>query len=233
MSHIYPIRMQVWLIDGHQFKQNMFTCGANCLRDTVKINCGCVMGFYTSTATYTNLRDTPFCLNLKDDFDIVANRSVCMNQALQPNIMKCNSNCHPSCKEYRYHKKSFSAKWPRKSQYIPFYKKYINGSSYQDKFAELQRMIQLNNEGNTSEARKLLAQTTLIEDNFLRLSVHLSSIDVVTVTDHKAITSFDLLANIGGTLNLYSGISFIIIIEIIDFLFNLLFSSTQHDKTEK
>ena len=64
--------------------------------------------------------------------------------------------------------------------------------------------------------------TSLIKDNFAKVLVYLSSVDVVVVEDHVGVRIFDLLAKIGGTLNLYSGISCIVMVEIIDFLYNII-----------
>ena len=79
---------------------------------------------------------------------------------------------------------------------------------------------------------RLLHQSTIIEDNFLKLSVYLSSIDVVTVSDHVGVTVYDLLAKIGGTLNLYSGKSFILIVEVLDLIYNILFSWGKNNPAE-
>ena len=73
-------------------------------------------------------------------------------------------------------------------------------------------------EGNVTEGNSMLQDTSLITDNFAKVSVYLSSADVVVTEDHVGVGIFDLLAKIGGTLNLYSGISCIVMVEIIDFL---------------
>ena len=183
------------------------------------------MGAFTSTATYTNLSTSPFCLDLNESFGDVENRSACAIYVMQYAFVECTSHCHPPCREYTYSKDSFSAKWPRKSQQIPFYNEHIKGHKYENKYEMFEQIVHLKEYGNLTEAYKLLQETTLIEDNFIKLSVYLSSLDLVTVSDHVEVSSYDLLAKIGGTLNLYSGISFILIVEFIDLFYNLLFSN--------
>ena len=181
------------------------------------------MGFFTSTATYTNLLTTPFCLYLNESFEGVENRTASMIHMMQDTFLEYKSHCYPPYREHTYQKDSFSAKWPRKSQQIPFYNEHIKGHKYENKFELFKQIVHLKEQGNLTEAYKLLQETTLIEDNFIKLSVYLSSLDVVTVSDHVEVSSYDLLAKIGGTLNLYSGISFIPIVEFIDLFYNLLF----------
>ena len=203
----------------------MYSCISACYQKAVEEECKCIMAFYGATATKVNLSETPFCLDLSDEYDAIANRTECLHEVMATKYLECSEKeCHSPCKEYKYDKNSYSAKWPRKSQQIPFYYKYIEDFSYEPKFEIFKTITQLHEKGNISEVNRLLHQSTIIEDNFLKLSVYLSSIDVVTVSDHVGVTVYDLLAKIGGTLNLYSGISFILIVEVIDLIYNILFS---------
>ena len=186
------------------------------------------MGFFAPTETFTNLSITPYCLDMKEPFEAISNRSECMNIVARSSQRKC-AECHSPCKEFRYHKRSFSAHWPRNNQLMPFYHNYIKGSSNEHKFSIFEKIDQLFLDGNITEGNRMLQDTSLIKDNFAKVSVYLSSLDVVVTEDHVAVAFFDLLAKIGGILNLYSGISCIIIVEIIDFLYNILW---QYGKTK-
>ena len=194
----------------------------------MKSTCGCLMGFFAPTETFTNLSITPYCLDLKEPFETISERSECMNKVARSSQTKC-AECHPPCKEFRYHKRSFSANWHRNNQLMPFYHKYIKGSFNEQKFSIFEKKDQLFREGNVTEGNCMLQDTSLIKDNFAKVSVHLSSLDIVVTEDHVAVALFDLLAKIGGILNLYSGISCIIIVEIIDFLYNIIW---QYGKTK-
>ena len=77
--------------------------------------------------------------------------------------------------------------------------------------------------GNSTEAKALLYQTRLIEDNFAKVSVFFTSTNVVAIEDKRSMSLTTLFAGLGGTLNLYSGISFIIIVELIDLFYRILF----------
>ena len=211
----------------------MYSCISACGQKAVEEECKCTMPFYGSTATKVNLSETPFCLDLTDEYDDIVNRTECLREVMATKYPECSEKeCHSPCKEYMYHKNSYSAKWPRKSQQIPFYYKYIEGFPYESKFNIFKTITNLYKKGNVSEVNRLLRQSTIIQDNFLKLSVYLSSIDVVTIRDHVGVTLNDLLAKIGGTLNLYSGISFILIVEAIDLIYNILFSRGKNNPAE-
>ena len=107
---------------------------------------------------------------------------------------------------------------------MPFYHNYIKGSSNEQKFSIFEQIDKLIREGNVTEGNRMLQDTSLIKDNFAKVSVYLSSVDV-------GVRIFDLLAKIGGTLNLYSGISCIVMVEIIDFLYNIIWQYGKNKPT--
>ena len=223
--------LQVWSIDGKKYKYNLVACVSTCLQEEVKSTCGCITGFYALTETFTNLSITPYCLDLKEPFETVSNRSHCILETLSIVYEKC-SKCPPLCREYRYSKSSSSTKWPRHNQVIPVYNKFVKNSSNSDAFLIYEQIDQLFKKGHSAEGNHMLKGTSLIQDNFAKISVRLSSSNVVAVHDQTAVTFIDLLAKIGGTLNLYCGISCIIIVEIMDFFYNILVNYGKTEKTE-
>ena len=222
--------LQVWSIDGKKYKYSLVACVTTCLQEEVKSTCDCIMGFFAPSYTFTNLSITPYCLDMKEPFETISNRSKCMTEIARASVPKC-ADCHPPCKEFRYHKSSFSANWPRNNQLMPFYHNYIKGSSNAQKFSIFEDIDKLFREGNVTEGNRMLQDTSLIKDNFAKVSVYLSSVDVVVVEDHVGVAIFDLLAKIGGTLNLYSGISCIVMVEIIDFLYNIIWQYGKNKPT--
>ena len=224
--------MQVWSIDGKKYKYSLVACVSTCLQEEVKSICGCIMGFYPLTETFTNLSITPYCLDLKEPFETVSNRTHCMLVTLSIVYKQC-AKCPPHCREYRYSKSSSSTKWPRHNQVIPFYNKFVKNSSNSETFLIYEQIDQLFKKGHYDEANNMLKSVSLIQDNFAKISVRLSSSNVVHVHDQEAVTFIDLLAKIGGTLNLYCGISCIIIVELVDFFYNFLVNYGKTEKTEE
>ena len=52
------------------------------------------------------------------------------------------------------------------------------------------------------------------------------------MTDHAKYSTTDLFSNLGGTLNLYSGITFVIILELFE-LFFLIFYNKKKEKNKQ
>ena len=92
---------QVWSIDGKVYKYNLIACYAICVQEEVKSACGCHMGFYVPNGTYTNLSVTPYCLDLKEPFELILNRTQCMIKTVEYSYENC-VNCNPLCREYKF-----------------------------------------------------------------------------------------------------------------------------------
>ncbi len=192
-------------------------------------SCGCVGHFFTAPR-YVNLTETPFCMDVSADSDTFNERGHCMLRKSEEAGYPCSLACQPACKQYRYPSRAFSAKWPKKSQQLPFYHRFIKGTKLESKFAVFEQISNLSKNGQMEDVARLLQETTLMEENFLQVSVYLSSIDVAVLSDHASITVVDLFSSIGGTLNLYSGISCVVVIEIIDFVYKVCFTSGKDNK---
>ncbi len=110
---------------------------------------------------------------------------------------------------------------------LDFYRQIIQGKPFENQFSIYPEISKLLSNGNITEAKRLLKQTDLIEDNFAKISVYLTTANIVVIEDKPSTTLTDLFGGLGGTLNLYSGISFIILIELIDLLYNILFTNNE------
>ena len=76
--------------------------------------------------------------------------------------------------------------------------------------------------GNIAQARGIMDKTTLIEDNFVKITSSLRSMDASVMEDKPLWTLTTLMSQIGGVLNLYSGISLIVVVECMELMYNLL-----------
>ena len=70
--------------------------------------------------------------------------------------------------------------------------------------------------GDHAGARDLIKDTHLIEQNFLQLSVLLDP-DVTVFSHQEALTLESMMGSMGGILNIWVGITFVTIVEILDF----------------
>ena len=124
----------------------------------------------------------------------------------------------------------FQENWPSPSEEFSLYQTYIKNTKYAEAF-DFYSQIEKLMDKNMSAAVDMVASSTLIKKNFVKLSVVARNKNGVTeYRDIPAITFESFIGSLGGILNLWVGLSFITIIEIIDLIINLLltYSKNKH-----
>ncbi len=116
--------------------------------------------------------------------------------------------------------------WPRPSLYSAFYEKVIQDKPYAWRFSELKNVCtRYSNCSHNSH----LKQRHLIEDNFAKVSIVLGDNMHATVKDNVKVSVFSFLSQLGGALNLWSGITLVVLIEIMEFIFKLSLDTTKSE----
>lgn len=72
-----------------------------------------------------------------------------------------------------------------------------------------------------------------LRSNLLCISVFYSDLSYRKFYEIQKVDIIDLISNIGGTLGLFLGMSFLSFVEVIDLLLNVLFSFCQPHKIDK
>ncbi len=203
------------------------SCVDICVQQLVRRECECYPASYPSYTGPNNWEKVPFCLSLKLDEDTFLNKSLCVTQVISANLHNCYKTCHPPCEEFRHDYNTHETLWPSKMEQLGFYTRIIQGKPFEDQFSIYSEISKLHANGNVTEAKRLLKQTDLIEGNFAKISVYLTTTSIVVIEDKQSISLTALFGSLGGTLNLYSGISFIVVIELVDLFYNIFFVNTE------
>ena len=132
----------------------------------------------------------------------------------------CTKWCQLPCKEMRYRTTTSQSKWPNRQSHDAFYTEYIKNRIYENRFTS---------KVDWKRTPKLVEK--LINENFLRASVYMGDSMYNQFVDKAAITPFSLLSQLGGALNLWSGITVIIVIEVIDLVVHIIQDKLYPDKT--
>ena len=144
---------------------------------------------------------------------------------------KDSCQCLLPCQEKLYVYDSASSPWPGESYQLHFYDKYIAGKPYAKRFqmygvlANEARIARIYNNYSLEflgEIHDKLRKTELMSRNFAQLNVYFDKAMVTELKDEESITVPTLLANVGGSLNLWIGITFCTLIELIDLIYRLL-----------
>ncbi len=166
----------------------------------------------------------PYCMSAnlsKEDF---WSHVSCVFQVREESDIPCHDSCQAPCKVTDYTTITSNVKWPKKSRYSTFYDRVIANKTYAWRFSALQ-------ENNTFDATFKAAATPLVEDNFARLDISLGNTVIKRYKDIKKISLTSFLASLGGTLNLWCGITVVILLECIDWVLKICIHKLDDVKT--
>ncbi len=217
-------------IPPRRYRYTSFACENVCKQKEVIATCGCLD--LTLIALPEHRRQYASCglLDLHNS-SLTIERMQCSDIAiiLADDAGKCQ--CLEKCTDDRYDLTTYQVPWPHENFQLAFYNRYIRHADFAARFAVYEKVGQMVNT-NKSKAFKLLKKSDLIRRNFLQLNVILDGKETTKMVDKPAISPEALFGNVGGILNLWIGITFITVIEVIDLVLVLLAGRRQHqDRT--
>jgi hypothetical protein len=165
----------------------------------------------------------PLCAGPFNTFKYRVEGAKCAQTVASQVSAECHSSCAVSCNRLEVKSTVSVALWPRPSQQLALYEKYIRGRPYDNKFEAYEKIYQEWLEtGNVSATLYALGQNNWITKNFIMVEIIRAQLGVEIVADQQKTTGADLISTIGSLMNLYSGITVIIVVELIDFLYQLI-----------
>ena len=200
-------------------------CLAKCQGWSTMANCGCidtiVPYFLESYEMFL-----PYCMSMKNGIEGVNSNINCMMWSADIGFQSCVERCQVPCITHEYPASIASTKWPKPSQYKAFYQSNIADKPYAWRFAELEQDCHI--ETSNCTLQQISRQQYLIDNRFAKVNIILGDHRHTFITDHPQISLSSLLAKLGGTLNLWSGITVVIIIEFVDFLLKLVLTKSKN-----
>jgi hypothetical protein len=124
--------------------------------------------------------------------------------------------CLQHCESFSYEKEISEAKWPSPRYFQSFFDTVIASRPDRESLLAYTALLELN--GNSTDFQ----DSPLIRDNFARLNVFFSSSDVLLRSEKASYESSNLLSDLGGTIGLWAGLSFLTVIELIAFCAKLI-----------
>ena len=198
------------------------TCEDLCRQESSIKECGCLNGNYLTTKQMR--QNYTFCTKLHTDVNFTLNRWNCSrNTAAGQKQGSCF--CPKSCLNYHYDIQSSFAPWPNKASLLAFYDQYIKDKIDAPEFQVYESIKDVTK----------LKQVTAIQENFLQISIVVDTVPVIHHMNTPAMSVGNLVGNIGGTLNLWIGITFIFLVEVFELCYTLilLFVNKKSGKTQK
>ena len=209
-------------ISGRQLVYSMLTCLSACSQTFINLECNCLDPSLSVVSALDQL-ELPYCAkHAGDNISETVWRIQCSLKAQRlSNIATCYDMCGPECAVVEHSGDSTFSMWPRKSQQLWFYRKFVQNKPYASRFTKYQEIWNEIEAGNEAAAEEMLQQATGIEDNFVKVVGSLTTLSVAVIKDRPLLTLTSLMSQMGGALNLYSGISVIVAVECLELLYLL------------
>ncbi len=131
-------------------------------------------------------------------------------------MMDCDQKCPNHCETTSYSTSVSQAKWPLDTMAESFYQEIIAGKHYAWKFQKLLEKPKGND--NISDYILHLQQQELIRNNFLSVHFRMSDRMYIYYEDQPKHSILGLAAQLGASLNLWSGITMVLLIELCEAL---------------
>ena len=177
----------------------------------------------------TRISDAPQCHKFYSNVSLSYENLNCAQAATKEAEHECVRKCKPDCTEIQFSLSATSSDWPAKTTQLAFYNTFIanhsspTNLSRQEKFAPdfepIQKAVQA---GNITQALTLLRKTRIIDDNFLKASIILDSTNILAFESQPSVSPLQFLSYIGGTMNLYAGITIVVVFEVIEFIVKMV-----------
>ena len=183
-------------------------CTSLCLETAVLNQCGCVDARFSIVWHKAN-ESHPYCGDIKLPPEKVKQF---MNCALRVRLLQrkhCMKNCPIACHSVLYKSSVSHAAWPAYNYHQSFYQRIIKNSSFQHNFD--------NYVSNTNTDLH-----TAITKNFLKISCYLGKSRQTVLSNGEKYSVNDLFAQIGSILNLWCGITIVLIVEIVELVSKMI-----------
>ena len=195
-------------------------CRTHCATSAIFNACGCI---HVETSKGVVLGDIQAhaargnaCLSFRRNTSELMEKYLCLQDVMQSAdvIQSCYNSCPIRCKVNQYSTTVSSVKWPRKTQYNAIYESIIANKTFAWRYASLKK--DCSRENCTLTER--LEQQDLIKSNFAKVNIFLKNDRHIT-SEEKPKTTFSVLTSqLGATLNLWCGITVVILIEFVEYI---------------
>ena len=171
------------------------------------------------------LDEYQYCGNMVANGTEFIQRMNCSFYLKTKTIPDTECNCPISCKEIAYKYSVTQSPWPHLSYHIALYKDYINYTSFAHQFYDYyEDLAAMEFTDDEPLIYPELRKTDLISRNFIQLHVKMESDLFVKYVDKESMSWESFVGGLGGLLNLWTGITFIALIEVVELIYKLTWS---------
>ena len=213
------------LLEGTSWRYSVDGCISVCMEKKIADQCKC-RSLFTLNLMEDTFAGLPYCANPAVGTAALLENSICDERIREFQYQECEEECPHACEETKYTPKISQAVWPPDPFHDIFYDDYVRNRTYEFRYTDLSKYIQ-SSTGTHLEKEYL---RSLVSRNFLHADIYVGSNTYLRLTDTPKITPSGFLSQLGGMLNLFAGISIVIVSEIIDALIRLCLKDPEKPK---
>ena len=140
------------------------------------------------------------------------------------NSDRCTKKCPSQCEEDLYDIKISQSPWPVAAYHLAFYGRFIENSPFKHKYNETyEPIVAASRIAYADEVVKdmIAGERAAIHTNFLQVNVLMENERVMLLKDVEKISWESMFGSLGGLMNLWIGITFFTLIELVELVFSL------------
>ena len=198
----------------------------NCFVNRVRETCGCIDVdpiFHVNVSDMRTMSDE-YCMSLAHGYSNMMKNIQCVLAARQGNL-SCFNNLSRMCEEHNYKKVVSHSHWPVRT-HLPSVASFLTKNSASLRPRQLHLFNRAKNckaDSTSSECVELLKQTEVeILNSFAQFCVGASDYMYISMVDEAKVGWSEFSSQIGGILNLWSGITAVLLLEILEMLYRTL-----------
>ena len=159
------------------------------------------------------------CIDPDQGRDRLLEKIHCVDHVRNTQKSSCYAQCPMACDDIKYDTLTSTARWPPHFIRQEFYESYIANRSYEWRYEKVKKLILRK---VTSKETLILSQyKTLVRSNFLRVDIDIKEDSYILNADIPTKNPSGFIADLGGALNIFAGITFWVFVEIADYLFTI------------
>ncbi len=206
--------------DGTPYLYTALACWSACVEAYVVQACHCndaaLLGIMLPY--YSNIS---FCGNISVGAETVISRVSCAEDTRIQTYSECYYSCQLACEETVYFHTTSSIVWPNLNDMQSLYDMYFANTESDRYFSEIISNISMSADFYHT-----------IQNNVLGVALQLSDYKYLKITDSEKISMSGLISQLGGALNLWSGISIMVIVEIGELFFRIIWGYVNRNQVQ-
>ena len=217
---------------GQGFRYSHETQIMSCMNKALLEQCSCLDPDFPVVHKKELTKNVTYCGDIKaGNINVTMKRLACMHLVEHHNITGCAIQSPLECTETIISSDLSAYAWPRPLEQLSFYNKYIKNREmlqpyFKATYDEIERLIEMQQE---IDAKQKLLSANLIKENFVKITIEERSCLSSRVEDSPKWKLAILLSQIGGILNLWGGISIVVLVELTVLVVKLIVYSRRRD----